>query len=309
MALVTTKEMFKKSMDEGFAIGAFNINNMEIIQAIVNAANDLNSPVILQCSEGAIRYAGINYLKAIVDTACKETNIPIALHLDHGSTFEICKECIDAGFTSVMIDGSKHDFEENIALTKQVVEYAHFKGVVVEAELGRLAGIEDDVNVSDSDAIYTNPKEAKEFVERTNCDSLAIAIGTSHGAYKFKGEAKLRFDILEKIKNEIPNTPIVLHGASTVIQELVELCNKNGADIKSAKGVPDEILNQASKLGVSKINVDTDLRLAFTGNIRKVLNEQPSDFDPRKYLTLARQGVYNTVYYKISNVFGSANKA
>ena len=309
MPLVTTKNMFKKSMKEGFAIGAFNVNNMEFIQGIVDAASEENSPVILQVSSSAIKYARINYLKKMVEAAVEETNIPIALHLDHGPDFETCKKCVDAGFTSVMIDGSKYDFEENVALTKQVVEYAHSKGVVVEAELGKLAGIEDDVNVSESDAMYTDPEQAKEFVERTGCDSLAIAIGTSHGAYKFKGEAKLRFDILEKIKEKIPNTPIVLHGASTVIPELVETCNKYGADIPGAKGVPNEILKEAGRLGVSKINVDTDLRLAMTANIRKVFAEKPSEFDPRKYLGPARDSIKETVQFKIKNVFCSSNKA
>ncbi len=243
--LVTTKEMFEESMKEHFAIGAFNVNNMEFIQAITDAANEEKSPVILQASSSAIKYARINYLMKMVEAAVQETSIPIAMHLDHGPDFETCKMCIDAGFTSVMIDGSKYDFEENIELTKKVVDYAHAKGVVVEAELGKLAGIEDEVNVSDSDAMYTDPDEAKEFVERTGCDSLAIAIGTSHGAYKFKGEAKLRFDILQKVKEKLPNTPIVLHGASTVIPELVETCNKYGANIPGAKGVPDEILHEA----------------------------------------------------------------
>ena len=251
MPLVTTKEMFKKSMEEGFAIGAFNINNMEIIQGIIDAAQKQNSPVILQASSGAIKYARIKYLMKMVEAAVEETNIPIAIHLDHGPDFETCKMCIDNGFTSVMIDGSKYSFEENVALTKKVVDYAHSKGVVVEAELGQLAGIEDDVNVSESDAKYTDPDQAKEFVERTGCDSLAIAIGTSHGAYKFKGEAKLRFDILKEIKEKIPNTPIVLHGASTVIPELVETCNKYGADIPGTKGVTDDILHTASSSGVS----------------------------------------------------------
>ena len=309
MPLVTTKNMFEKSMKEGFAIGAFNVNNMEFIQGIVDAAAEENSPVILQVSSSAIKYARINYLRKMVEAAVEETNIPIALHLDHGPDFETCKKCVDAGFTSVMIDGSKYDFEENVALTKQVVEYAHSKGVVVEAELGKLAGIEDDVNVSENDAMYTDPDQAKEFVERTGCDSLAIAIGTSHGAYKFKGEAKLRFDILEKIKEKIPNTPIVLHGASTVIPELVETCNKYGADIPGAKGVPNEILKEAGRLGVSKINVDTDLRLAMTANIRKVFAEKPSEFDPRKYLGPARDSIKETVQFKIKNVFCSSNKA
>ena len=309
MPLVTTKKMFEKSMKEGFAIGAFNINNMEIIQGIVDAANEKNSPVILQVSSSAIKYARMPYLMKMVEAAVETTNIPIALHLDHGPDFETCKECVDAGFTSVMIDGSKYSFEENVELTKKVVEYAHSKGVVVEAELGKLAGIEDDVNVSANDAMYTAPDQAKEFVERTGCDSLAIAIGTSHGAYKFKGEAKLRFDILAEIKKRIPNTPIVLHGASTVIPELVEMCNNFGGEIPGAKGVPNEMLKQAGKSGVSKINVDTDLRLAMTANIRKVFGEKPSEFDPRKYLGPAREAVKEIVGYKIENVFCSSNKA
>ena len=309
MPLVTTKEMFDKSMKEGFAIGAFNINNMEILQGIVDAAQKQNSPVILQASSGAIKYARIKYLMKMVEAATEETTIPIAIHLDHGPDFETCKMCIDNGFTSVMIDGSKYSFEENIALTKKVVDYAHEHGVVVEAELGQLAGIEDDVNVSEADAKYTDPDQAKEFVERTGCDSLAIAIGTSHGAYKFKGEAKLRMDILAKIKEKIPNTPIVLHGASTVIPELVETCNRYGADIPGAKGVPDEILHTASVSGVSKINVDTDLRLAFTSEIRKTFVENPSAFDPRKYLSPARDKITEIVEHKIKDVFGSSNKA
>ena len=309
MPLVTTKEMFEKSMEEGFAIGAFNINNMEIIQGIVDAAQKQNSPVILQASSGAIKYARIKYLMKMVEAAVEETNIPIAIHLDHGPDFETCKMWIDNGFTSVMIDGSKYSFEENVALTKKVVDYAHERGVVVEAELGQLAGIEDDVNVSEEDAKYTDPDQAKEFVERTGCDSLAIAIGTSHGAYKFKGEARLRMDILKQVKEKIPNTPIVLHGASTVIPELVETCNNYGGDIPGAKGVPDEILHEASLSGVSKINVDTDLRLAFTGEIRKSLAENPSAFDPRKYLTPAREKITEVVEHKIRDVFGSSNKA
>ena len=309
MPLVTTTEMFKRSMKEHYAIGAFNINNMEFIQAITEAANEAKSPVILQVSSSAIKYAGINYLLKMVEAAVEETDIPIALHLDHGPDFETCKMCIDAGFTSVMIDGSKYSFEENVALTKKVVDYAHERGVVVEAELGQLAGIEDDVNVSEEDAKYTDPDQAKEFVERTGCDSLAIAIGTSHGAYKFKGEARLRMDILKQVKEKIPNTPIVLHGASTVIPELVETCNSYGGDIPGAKGVPDEILHEASLSGVSKINVDTDLRLAFTGEIRKSLAENPSAFDPRKYLTPAREKITEVVEHKIKDVFGSSNKA
>lgn len=308
--LVTTTEMFKKSMEEGYAIGAFNVNNMEIVQGIVDAAAKAKSPVILQASSGAIKYARVNYLMKMVQAAVEENpEIPIAIHLDHGPDFETCKMCIDNGFTSVMFDGSKYDFEENIRLTKEVVDYAHAHGVVVEAELGKLAGIEDDVNVAEDDAMYTDPEQAKEFVERTGCDSLAIAIGTSHGAYKFKGEAKLRFDILAKVKELIPNTPIVLHGASTVIPELVETCNKYGADIPGAKGVPDEILHEASLKGVSKINVDTDLRLAMTAGIRKVFVEEPNAFDPRKYLTPARDLITKTVEHKMIDVFGSANKA
>ena len=309
MPLVTTKEMFEKSMKEGFAIGAFNVNNMEIIQAIVDAAEAQKSPVILQASSSAIKYARMNYLMKMIEAATENSEIPVALHLDHGPDFETCKQCVDAGFTSVMIDGSKYDFEENVALTKKVVDYAHERGVVVEAELGKLAGIEDDVNVSSDEAMYTDPDQAKEFVERTGCDSLAIAIGTSHGAYKFKGEAKLRFDILAKIKEKIPNTPIVLHGASTVIPELVETCNKYGGNIPGAKGVPNEILNEASRLGVSKINVDTDLRLAMTASIRKVFAESPEVFDPRKYLLPAREKIQEVVEFKMKNVFGSSNKA
>ena len=310
MPLVTTKEMFEKSMKEGFAIGAFNVNNMELIQGIVDAAAENNSPVILQASSSAIKYARINYLMKMVEAAVEEhPNIPIAIHLDHGPDFETCKMCVDNGFTSVMFDGSKYDFEENIRLTKEVVDYAHAHGVVVEAELGKLAGIEDDVNVSASDAMYTDPAQAEEFVRRTGVDSLAIAIGTSHGAYKFKGEVKLRFDILKQIKERIPNTPIVLHGASTVIPELVNMCNEYGGNIPGAKGVPDEILHEASISGVSKINVDTDLRLAMTAGIRKVFVEDPSAFDPRKYLIPARELVKETVSHKMKDVFGSANKA
>ena len=308
MPLVTTKEMFEKSMKEHFAIGAFNVNNMEIIQGIVDGAALENSPVILQASSGAIKYARIHYLRKMVEAALEEHNIPIALHLDHGPDFETCKMCIDGGFTSVMIDGSKYSLEENIQLTKKVVDYAHSKGVVVEAEIGKLAGVEDDVKVEKEDAIYTDPKEAEEFVKRTGCDSLAIAIGTSHGAYKFKGEAKLRFDILQEIKQRIPSTPIVLHGASTVIPELVQMCNEYGGNIPGAKGVPDEMLHQASESGVSKINVDTDLRLAMTAQIRKVFATQPAEFDPRKYLTPAREEITKTVRHKIRDVFGSYNK-
>ena len=313
MGLTTTKELFKKAYEGHYAIGAFNVNNMEIVQGIMEAARETNSPVILQVSAGARKYANPIYLKKLVEAAIECNNqsgvdIPVVLHLDHGADFEICKECIDSGFTSVMFDGSKYDFDENVRITKQVVEYAHARGVVVEAELGKLAGIEDDVNVSDEDAMFTSPEEAERFVKETGCDSLAIAIGTSHGAYKFKGEAKLRFDILEEIKERIPNTPIVLHGASTVIPELVETCNKYGADIPGAKGVPDEILHEASVSGVSKINVDTDLRLAMTAGIRKEFVENPNVFDPRKYLGPARDLIKETVEHKMKDVFGSSNR-
>ena len=309
MPFVTTKDMFEKSMKEKFAIGAFNINNMEFVQAIMDAAAKENSPVILQTSASAIKYARVPYLKKMIEAGLEEHDIPVALHLDHGPDFETCKMCIDNGFTSVMIDGSKYSFEENVALTKKVVDYAHERGVVVEAELGQLAGIEDDVNVSEEDAKYTDPDQAKEFVERTGCDSLAIAIGTSHGAYKFKGEARLRMDILKQVKEKIPNTPIVLHGASTVIPELVETCNSYGGDIPGAKGVPDEILHEASLSGVSKINVDTDLRLAMTAGIRETFVENPSVFDPRKYMGKGRDLIEETVAHKIRDVFGSSNKA
>ena len=308
MSLVTTKEMFKKSIDEKFAIGAFNINNMEFVQAIMDAAYAEKSPVILQTSSSAIKYARVPYLKKMIEAGLEEHDIPVALHLDHGPDFETCKMCVDNGYTSVMFDGSKYDFEKNIELTKQVVEYAHERGAVVEAELGKLAGVEDEVNVAANDAIYTDPDQALEFVERTGCDSLAIAIGTSHGAYKFKGEAKLRFDILEKVKSLMPNIPIVLHGASTVIPEYVEMCNKYGGNMPGAKGVPDEMLHEASMRGVSKINVDTDLRLAMTAAIRKVFAETPEQFDPRKYLGPGRDFIEETVRHKIRDVFGSSNK-
>ena len=307
MSLVTSKEMFKKSIKEGFAIGAFNINNMEFVQAIMDAAANQNSPVILQTSSSAIKYARIPYLKNMVEAGLEEHDIPVVLHLDHGPDFETCKLCVDNGYTSVMFDGSKYDFETNVKLTKQVVDYAHDHGVVVEAELGKLAGIEDDVNVAANDAMYTDPEQALEFVQRTGCDSLAIAIGTSHGAYKFKGEARLRFDILEKVKSLMPDVPIVLHGASTVIPEYVEMCNKYGANMPGAKGVPDEMLHEASQRGVSKINVDTDLRLAMTAGIRKTFIESPEVFDPRKYMGLGRQFIQEK--HKMRDVFGSSNKA
>ena len=309
MALVTTKEMFEKSMKDGYAIGAFNVNNMEIIQGIVDAAAETNSPVILQVSSSAIKYARINYLMKMVQAAVEEhPNIPIAIHLDHGPDFETCKDCIDSGFTSVMIDGSKYSFEENVELTKKVVEYAHARGVVVEAELGKLAGVEDDVNVSSDDAMYTNPDEAVEFVKRTGCDSLAIAIGTSHGAYKFKGEAKLRYDILEEIGNRLPGFPIVLHGASSVPQEFVKMCNEYGGQIPGAKGVPEDMLRKAATMAVCKINIDSDIRLAMTANIRECFTNKPEVFDPRTYLGQARTAVKDMVKHKIENVLGCAGK-
>ena len=309
MPIVTTKEMFEKAQKGGYAIGAFNVNNMEIIQGIVEAAKKTNSPVILQVSAGARNYAKHNYLIHLIQAAVEDVDIPITIHLDHGADFEICKKCIDGGFTSVMIDGSKYSFEENVALTKQVVDYAHARGVVVEAELGRLAGIEDDVNVSDEDSSYTNPAQAREFVERTGCDSLAIAIGTSHGAYKFKGEPKLRFDILEKIMNELPEGyPLVLHGASSVIPEFVDKCNKYGANIPGAQGVTEELLRKAASMGVAKINIDTDIRLAMTASIREYFVKNPGEFDPRKYLGVARDAVRDMVEHKIVDVLGSNDK-
>ena len=309
MPLVTSKEMFKKAYEGRYAIGAFNVNNMEIIQAIVEAAKEEKSPLILQVSAGARNYAKPVYLRKLVEAAIEDTDLPIVLHLDHGEDFEICKDCIDDGFTSVMIDGSKYPFEENIRLTKQVVDYAHERGVVVEAELGRLAGIEDAVKVSEKDAILTDPDEAVEFVERTGVDSLAIAIGTSHGAYKFKGEPKLDFERLDKITELLPGFPIVLHGASSVPSELVELCNKYGGQIPGAQGVPEDMLRKAATMGVCKINIDTDLRLAMTASVRKYLVENPSEFDPRKYLGAGREAIKQLVKHKIRNVLGSSGKA
>lgn len=307
--LVTTKELFQKALAEKYAIGAFNINNMELLQGIVAAGEELKSPLILQVSAGARKYANSKYLIKLAEAALETSSIPIALHLDHGEDFEICKACIDDGFSSVMIDASRFDFEENIRLTKEVVDYAHSKGVVVEAELGKLAGIEDAVAVESADAIYTDPVKAKEFVDRTGCDSLAVAIGTSHGAYKFKTEPKLDFDRLVKIKELTGwEYPLVLHGSSSVPVDVVKICNDFGATIADAKGVPEDMLAQASKMGVTKINVDTDLRLAFTGQIRKFFMENPAEFDPRKYLAPARDAVKELVMRKIK-VFGSENKA
>ena len=308
MGIVTTKEMFEKASKGGYAIGAFNVNNMEIIQGITEAAKEVNSPLILQVSAGARKYAKHNYLMHLIQAAVEDTDLPIAIHLDHGADFDICKKCIDGGFSSVMIDGSKHDFEQNIELTRRVVEYAHERGVVVEAELGKLAGIEDDVNVSAEDSSYTDPDQAVEFVQRTGCDSLAIAIGTSHGAYKFKGEPKLRFDILDKITAAMPGYPIVLHGASTVIPEFVEKCNKFGGDIPGAKGVPEDMLREAGRRGVCKINIDTDLRLAMTSAIREMFVTKPGEFDPRAYLGAGRDAIREMVKHKIFDVLGCNDK-
>ena len=312
MALVTTTEMFKKAYEGGYAIGAFNVNNMEIVQAITEAAGELKSPVILQVSAGARKYANATYLRKLVEAAVIENpDIPIALHLDHGADFEICKSCIDGGFTSVMIDASKYPFQENIEITKKVVEYAHAHGVVVEAELGKLAGIEDDVNVSAEDSSYTQPEEVEEFVSKTGVDSLAIAIGTSHGAFKFKPGTKpqLRFDILHEIEKKIPGFPIVLHGASSVPQEYVKIINEHGGALKDAIGVPEEQLREAARSAVCKINIDSDLRLGLTAGIRQVMFEHPDYFDPRQYLTVARQNVKDVVAHKIKDVLGSAGKA
>src|SRR5690554_680079 len=309
MPLVTTTEMFKKAYEGGYAIGAFNVNNMEIVQGITEAAKEVNAPLILQVSAGARRYANHTYLMKLVEAAVEETGLPVCLHLDHGDSFELCKACIDGGFTSVMIDGSHLPFEENIKLTKQVVDYAHERGVVVEGELGRLAGIEDDVNVSEEDAAFTKPDEVEEFVSRTGVDSLAIAIGTSHGAFKFKGEAKLRFDILEEIARRLPGFPIVLHGASSVIPELVDKINKYGGSMPGAKGVPEDMLRKAAKSAVCKINIDSDLRLAMTATIREYFAQNPSHFDPRQYLGPAREAIKELVKHKLVNVLGCAGKA
>jgi len=309
MPLVGTKEMFQKAYAGGYAIGAFNVNNMEILQAIVDAGVEEKAPLILQVSAGARKYARHEYLVKLVEAAIQTSGLPIALHLDHGEDFEICKSCVDGGFTSVMIDASSRPFEENIAETKKVVEYAHARGVSVEAELGKLAGIEDAVNVKAEDATYTDPGQVKEFVEKTGVDSLAIAIGTSHGAYKFKGEAKLDFARLETISKLVPGFPIVLHGASSVPQALVDECNKFGGQLPGAKGVPEEMLRQAARSAVCKINIDTDLRLAMTATIRKVFAEKPAEFDPRKYLGPARDAIKAVVKHKLQNVLGCSGKA
>ena len=320
MPLVTSKEMFAKAYNGGYAIGAFNVNNMEIIQGITEAAKECNAPVILQVSKGARAYANRTYLVKLVEAAVIETGLPIVLHLDHGDSFETCKSCIDDGFTSVMIDASSKPFEENIAITKEVVEYAHAHGVVVEAELGTLAGVEDDVKVAAEDSSYTRPEDVEEFVSRTGCDSLAIAIGTSHGAYKFKPEQctrneegilvppPLRFDILEEVQRRLPGFPIVLHGSSSVPQEWVKIINENGGKMPDAVGVPEDQLREASKLAVCKINIDSDLRLAMTGTIRQFFNEHPEKFDPREYLKPARENIKILVKHKIIDVLGCDNK-
>ena len=309
MPLVDTKEMFKKAYEGHYAVGAFNVNNMEIIQGIVEGAIQEKAPLILQVSAGARKYAKHIYLTKLVEAAVEDTGLPICLHLDHGADFEICKECVDGGFTSVMIDGSKYPFEENIELTKRVVDYAHNKGVVVEAELGKLAGVEDAVKVAAKDATYTDPDQAVEFVERTGCDSLAIAIGTSHGAYKFKGKPELDFARLEKITNMLPGFPLVLHGASTVIPSFVEECNKYGGKLDGAQGVPEDMLLKAGTFGVCKINIDTDLRLAMTASIRKYFVEHPGDFDPRQYLGPAREAIKAMVAHKMRDVLNCSGKA
>jgi fructose-bisphosphate aldolase class II len=310
MPFVTTTEMFKKAYSGGYAVGAFNVNNMEIIQGIADAAAETRSPIILQVSNGARKYARHVYLMKLIEAAEAETSLPIAIHLDHGEDFEICKSCIDGGFTSVMIDGSKHSFSENIDITRKVTQYAHARGVVVEGELGRLAGIEDDVSVSDEDAGYTQPGEVEEFVTRTGVDSLAIAIGTSHGAFKFKpGQIpRLRFDILEEVARRLPGFPIVLHGASSVIKKYVDTINANGGALADAAGIPEPMLREAAKLAVCKINIDSDLRLAMTAGVRETLVKSPEEWDPRKFLLAGRENVKELVKDKILNVLGSDNK-
>ena len=308
MALVTTKDMFAKALNSDYAVGAFNVNNMEIIQGIVEAAQEENAPLILQVSAGARKYAKPAYLLKLVEAAILDTGLDIALHLDHGEDFDICKKCVDDGFSSVMIDGSKHPFEENIRLTREVVEYAHAHGVSVEAELGKLAGVEDNIKVDARNATFTVPEEAAEFVAKTGVDSLAIAIGTSHGAYKFKGEPYLDFERLQEIHKLIPDTPLVLYGASTVLPEFVAKCNEYGGDIPGAQGVPEDMIKTAAKYGVCKVNIDTDLRLAMTAEVRKYLAEHPADFDPRKYLGPAREAIKRMVQHKIKNVLNASGK-
>ena len=309
MPLVNSREMFRKAYEGGYAIGAFNVNNMEIVQAITEAGKLENAPLILQVSAGARKYAKHVYLMKLIEAAVEDTDLPIVVHLDHGADFDICKSCIDGGFTSVMIDGSHHDFETNIALTRRVVEYAHERNVTVEGELGRLAGIEDAVNVSAEDAAFTDPDQVVEFVERTGVDSLAIAIGTSHGAFKFKGTPRLRFDILEEVSRRLPAFPIVLHGASSVIPEYVDMVNAYGGNMPGAQGVPEDMLRQAARSAVCKINIDSDLRLTLTGTLRKYLAEHPEHFDPRQYLTPVRDALREMVRHKIVNVLGCNGKA
>ena len=311
MPLVTSTEMFKKAYDGGYAIGAFNVNNMEIVQGITEAAKEVNAPLILQVSKGARAYANHTYLMKLVEAAVIETGLPICLHLDHGDSFELCKSCVDGGFTSVMIDASSKPFAENIEITKKVVEYAHDHGVVVEAELGTLAGVEDEVKVSAEDSSYTRPDEVEEFVSKTGCDSLAIAIGTSHGAYKFKPGTKpqLRFDILEEVSKRLPGFPIVLHGSSSVPQEYVKMINENGGNMPGAIGVPEDQLRKAASMAVCKINIDSDLRLAMTGTIRKYFADHPADFDPRQYLKPAREIIKELVKHKLVHVLGCDGKA
>ena len=309
MPLVNTRDMFKRAYEGGYAIGAFNVNNMEIIQGIMEGATAEKAPVILQVSAGARKYANHTYLMKLIEAAVETSGLPIAGHLDHGPDFETCKSCIDGGFTSVMVDGSHLSFEENIALTRRVVEYAHDRNITVEAELGRLAGVEDDIKVSHEDSSYTRPEDVEEFVTKTGCDSLAIAIGTSHGAFKFKGEPKLRFDILEDVSRRLPGFPIVLHGASSVIPEYVAMINQYGGKMDGAQGVPETMLRQAASMAVCKINIDSDLRLAFTGVIRKHFAEHPDHFDPRQYLSEARSALAGMVRHKIVNVLGCNGKA
>lgn len=309
MALVTSKEMFAKALKQDYAIGAFNVNNMEIIQGIVEAAQAEKAPLILQVSAGARKYAKPAYLLKLVEAAIMDTGVDVCLHLDHGEDFEICKKCVDDGFTSVMIDGSKHPFRENMKLTKEVVEYAHTHGVVVEAELGKLAGVEDNIKVDARNATFTDPEEAAEFVDKTGVDSLAIAIGTSHGAYKFKGDPYLDFERLKEIHKLIPDTPLVLHGASTVLPEFVAKCNEYGGHIPGAQGVPEDMILKSTGDGICKVNIDTDLRLAMTAEIRKHLAENPENFDPRKYLGPARNAIRKMVQHKISNVLNCSNRA
>jgi fructose-bisphosphate aldolase class II len=310
MPFVTSEEMFRKAYEGGYAIGAFNVNNMEIIQGITEAAAEVRAPLILQVSAGARRYAKHIYLMKLVEAALEDTGLPICLHLDHGEDFEICRSCVDGGFTSVMIDGSKHPFEENVRLTAEVVKYAHDRGVVVEGELGRLSGIEDNISVADEDAQFTNPDEAEEFVARTGVDSLAIAIGTSHGAYKFKPGQKprLRFDILEEVGKRLPGFPIVLHGASSVIPEYVEIINRNGGAMPDAVGIPEDMLREAAKMAVCKINIDTDLRMAMTAGVREHMAAEPSHFDPRQYLTPGRDNIRALVRHKLVSVLGCDGK-